>query len=224
MSNYSLVVFDIAGTTVRDKGNVAESFMKALAQHNITVPVEEVNKVMGWRKKEAIKILLQKFHTVDEALIETLHEQFTQNMIDFYKQDEDLRPLPFAEDVFTALRNQNIKVALNTGFTRAITDVLLEQLNWQNENVVDDVIASDEVPEGRPHPFMIQELMKRFNITDAVTVVKVGDTEVDVLEGRNTGCGLVVAVTTGAYTREMLENYHPDKIIDSLHELPSLIL
>lgn len=224
MSNYSLVVFDMAGTTVLDKGNVAESFMKALAQHNITVPVEEVNKVMGWRKKEAIKILLQKFHTVDEALIETLHEQFTQNMIDFYKQDEDLRPLPFAEDVFTALRNQNIKVALNTGFTRAITDVLLEQLNWQNENVVDDVIASDEVPEGRPHPFMIQELMKRFNITDAVTVVKVGDTEVDVLEGRNTGCGLVVAVTTGAYTREMLENYHPDKIIDSLHELPSLIL
>lgn len=214
----------MAGTTVLDKGNVAESFMKALAQHNITVPVEEVNKVMGWRKKEAIKILLQKFHTVDEALIETLHEQFTQNMIDFYKQDEDLRPLPFAEDVFTALRNQNIKVALNTGFTRAITDVLLEQLNWQNENVVDDVIASDEVPEGRPHPFMIQELMKRFNITDAVTVVKVGDTEVDVLEGRNTGCGLVVAVTTGAYTREMLENYHPDKIIDSLHELPSLIL
>lgn len=224
MSNYSLVVFDMAGTTVSDKGNVAESFMKALAQHNISVPVEEVNKVMGWRKKEAIKILLQKFHTVDEALIETLHEQFTQNMIDFYKTDETLQPLPYAEDVFTTLRNQNIKVALNTGFTRAITDVLLEQLNWQNENVVDDVIASDEVPEGRPHPFMIQELMKRFNITDAVTVVKVGDTEVDVLEGRNTGCGLVVAVTTGAYTREMLENYHPDKIIDSLHELPSLIL
>lgn len=99
MSNYSLVVFDMAGTTVRDKGNVAESFMKALAQHNITVPLEEVNKVMGWRKKEAIKILLQKFHTVDEALIETLHEQFTQNMIDFYKTDVDLQPLPFAEDV-----------------------------------------------------------------------------------------------------------------------------
>lgn len=224
MSNYSLVVFDMAGTTVRDKGNVAESFMKALAQHNITVPLEEVNKVMGWRKKEAIKILLQKFHTVDEALIETLHEQFTQNMIDFYKTDVDLQPLPFAEDVFTALRNQNIKVALNTGFTRAITDVLLEQLNWKNGKVVDDVIASDEAPEGRPHPFMIQELMKRFNITDAATVAKVGDTEVDVLEGRNAGCGLVVGVTTGAYTREALLPYQPDKIIDSLHELPSLIL
>ncbi len=224
MSNYSLVVFDMAGTTVRDKGNVAESFINALALHNITVPVEEVNKVMGWRKKEAIKILLQKFHTVDEALMETIHEQFTQNIIDFYKTDETLQPLPFAEDVFTALRSQNIKVALNTGFTRAITDVLLEQLNWQKVNVVDDTIASDEVPEGRPHPYMIQELMKRFNINEAATVVKVGDTEVDVLEGRNAGCGLVIGITTGAYTREALQQYNPDKIIDSLHELPSLIL
>jgi phosphonatase-like hydrolase len=224
MSNYSLVVFDMAGTTVRDKGNVAESFINALALHNINVPVEEVNKVMGWRKKEAIKMLLQKFHTVDEALIETIHEQFTQNMIAFYKNDGELQPLPFAEDVFTTLRNQNIKIALNTGFTKAITDVLLEKLNWQNGNVVDDVIASDEVKEGRPHPFMIQELMKRHRIEDTSSVVKVGDTEVDVLEGRNASCGLVVAVTTGAYTRKALEEYHPDKIIDSLHELPSLIL
>lgn len=224
MSNFSLVVFDMAGTTVRDKGNVAESFINALALHNINVPIEEVNKVMGWRKKEAIKMLLQKFHTVDEVLIETIHEQFTQNMIVFYKNDEDLQPLPFAEDVFTSLRNQNIKVALNTGFTKAITDVLLEKLNWQNGNVVDDVIASDEVEEGRPHPFMIRELMKRHGIENSSSVVKVGDTEVDVLEGRNAGCGLVVAVTTGAYTRQALEEYHPDKIIDSLHELPSLIL
>jgi phosphonatase-like hydrolase len=224
MTNYTLVVFDMAGTTVRDKGNVAEAFMNAFAQHNINVPVEEVNKVMGWRKKEAIKILLQKFHLVDEVLIETIHEQFTQNMITFYKNDEELQPLPFVEEVFTTLRNQDIKVTLNTGFTRAITDVLLEKLNWQIGTVMDDVIASDEVEEGRPHPFMIQELMKRHGIEDAATVVKVGDTEVDILEGRNAGCGLVVAVTTGAYTREALEEYHPHKIIDSLHELPSLIL
>jgi phosphonatase-like hydrolase len=224
MAKYKLVVFDMAGTTVRDKGNVADSFMQALALHNISVPVEEVNKVMGWRKKEAIKILLQKFHTADEVLIETLHEQFTQNMIAFYKNDTDLQPLPFAEDVFTTLRNSNIKIALNTGFTRAITDVLLEKLNWKIGTVVDDVIASDEVLDGRPHPYMIQALMNRHGIEDVASVVKVGDTEVDVLEGRNAGCGLVVAVTTGAYTRDALEEYQPDKIIDSLHELPSLIL
>ncbi len=48
------------------------------------------------------------------------------------------------------------------------------------------------------------------------TVVKVGDTSVDVLEGQFAGCGLVVAVTTGAYTREQLVEYQPDHIIDSM--------
>ena len=34
---------------------------------------------------------------------------------------------------------------------------------------------------------------------------------------------LVVSVTTGAYTREQLEPYHPDFIIDDLRELLPII-
>ena len=65
--------------------------------------------------------------------------------------------------------------------------------------------------------------MQRAGIDDAGEVAKIGDTEVDVNEGRNAGCGLVVAVTTGAYTRLQLEEYHPDYILDSLADLPALI-
>jgi phosphonatase-like hydrolase len=172
-------------------------------------------------------MLLDKYHTgvsvQTPELVEQIHDDFIRNMIDFYEKDEDLQPLPFAEDVFKTLRMNGVKVALNTGFTKAITDVILHKLNW-NEHVIDAVISSDEVKEGRPHAYMIQQLMYRFGLDDAMQVAKVGDTEVDVLEGRNSGCGLVVSVTTGAYTREQLKQYSPDKIIDSLHELPSLIL
>jgi phosphoglycolate phosphatase-like HAD superfamily hydrolase len=45
----------------------------------------------------------------------------------------------------------------------------------------------------------------------------------DIKEGRNAGCGLVVAITTGAYTPGQLLPYHPDYIINSLLELPALI-
>jgi phosphoglycolate phosphatase-like HAD superfamily hydrolase len=54
-------------------------------------------------------------------------------------------------------------------------------------------------------------------------VVKIGDTEVDINEGINAGCAIVVAVTTGAFTRDQLEPYAPDYIIDNLSELPALI-
>lgn len=222
-----LVIFDMAGTTVRDQGSVADAFMEAAAQFGVKVPREEVNKVMGFRKKEAIRILLDKFyleHNEDvDGLIEKIHDAFTRNMISFYEQDTELAPLPYAEEIFAWLKQRGIKIALNTGFTRPITDTILQRLHWDNNGVIDMVITSDEVPEGRPHPYMIAAIMKQLQVTDSRQVVKVGDTEVDVEEGRNADCGLVVSVTTGAYTRSQLEQYSPDTIIDSLAELPLLI-
>ncbi len=228
MSNYSLVVFDIAGTTVRDKGNIAEAFIDAFKQYGIVIPLEEVNRVMGWRKKDAISILVNQFQPGSEIhsdeLIDQIHNAFIQNMISFYEKDEDLQPLDYAEELFQQLKANNIKVALNTGFTKDITDVILRKLNWKEGQMIDFVVCSDEVPEGRPYPYMIQELMKRSEIIDAKQVVKVGDTEVDVQEGRNAECGLVIGITTGAYSKELLEQYQPDEIIDHLSELPALIL
>ncbi len=227
MQNYSLVVFDMAGTTVRDKGNVADAFISAFQKFGIEVPEEEVNKVMGWRKIDAIQLLLSKYHTGkpedNKVLVDQIHDMFIDNMVTFYERDEDLQPMQYAEELFTSLKQKNIKVALNTGFTRRITDVILKKLEWNNNGLIDFVIASDEVPEGRPYPFMIQQLMQNSGIANAGDVVKVGDTEVDVQEGRNAGCGLVVSVTTGAYTKEQLQGYKPDHIIDSLRELPALM-
>ena len=145
-------------------------------------------------------------------------------MVVFYETYEGLSPLPFAEKVFLELQNNKIKVALNTGFTRVITAPILKRLGWDTASFIDAVICSDEVPEGRPHPYMIEQLMQMLNISYPENVAKVGDTKVDIEEGQNAGCGMVVAVTTGAYTKEQLVKYQPDHIIDSLQLLPSLIL
>jgi phosphonatase-like hydrolase len=225
----ALVVFDMAGTTVSDKGNVNKAFRDALAEENIMVGMEEVNTLMGYRKIEAITRMVVKqltsLTTAEQtALIEKIHDRFNRIMVDFYQSDADLQPLPFAEELFRTLQDRGIKVALNTGFTRVITDAILQRLGWNQTPMIDTVICSDEVPEGRPYPYMIQSVMQKLGITDTQQVVKVGDTEVDVNEGRNAGCGFVAAVTTGAYTREQLLEYRPDVIIDSLQELPAFIL
>lgn len=225
----ALVVFDMAGTTVSDKGNVNKAFRDALAEESIEVSIEEVNTLMGYRKIEAITRMVTKHGpsvngTEQTELIEKIHDRFNRIMVDFYQADTSLQPLPFAEELFQLLQDKGIKVALNTGFTRVITDAILQKLGWHTNPLINTVICSDEVPEGRPHPYMIQSVMQQLGITDAKQVVKVGDTEVDVNEGRNAGCGFVAAVTTGAYTREQLSEYHPDVIIDSLQQLPALIL
>jgi len=227
MNAIQLVVLDIAGTTVQDKGNVADAFLLAFRDFGFKMPLPEVKKVMGFRKLDAITMLLDKFapdKKEDEVLIDRIHTHFIDTMIAFYRNEEGLGPLPHAEKVFAALHKKGIKVALNTGFTRSITDTILHRLRWDDRNKnIDQVICSDEVPNGRPAPDMIKALVSGLGISSPERVLKVGDTEVDVLEGRNAGCGIVVSVTTGAYTRKQLEEYRPDHIIDDLEQLLPII-
>jgi phosphonatase-like hydrolase len=225
MSKFKLVVFDMAGTTVLDKGNVADSFIEACKTFGVEVEESEVKKVMGWRKIDAIKMLLEKYKPEwnNEEMIGKIHNKFIQTMVNFYEESQDIKPLPFAEQVFEDLRGKGLKIALNTGFTQEIAQAILNKLDWHPGGKIDAVVASDEVAEGRPAPDMINKIMQALSITDNRSVVKVGDTEVDILEGRNTGCGLVVGVTTGAYTGAQLLEYKPDHVIDNLSELSSLI-
>lgn len=223
-----LVVFDMAGTTVYDGDAVNTSFREALAAWGIEANPAFVNTVMGLPKPEAIRILLRQDGTQRRAaptpeLVNTIHEEFTRRMRDYYVRDRAVHEIPGAAMVFATLRRAGIKVALNTGFFRPIADVLLTRLGWHSPAVIDADVTSDEVPHGRPHPDMIRHLMRRLGISDARRVAKVGDTKADLEEGTNAGCALVIGVTTGSLTREQLQACPHTHILESIVELPALL-
>jgi phosphonatase-like hydrolase len=222
-SSIKLVVFDIAGTTVKDNGEIALAFQSALKEKGYEVPVEKINPLMGYKKPEAIKMMLNEYEPdstkITEAYINSIHSRFLQIMIDYYTHTADLQSLPHAEEVFKKLQENGIKVGLDTGFSSDITNVIVGRLGWLKDGKVDYVVSSNEVPAGRPQPFMIQKMMQAAGIDDARQVVKLGDTEVDINEGKNAGCLYSIALTTGAFTREQLLPYEPSFIIDDLSEL-----
>jgi len=222
-----LVVFDIAGTTIQDEIGVMEAFRSTLKKHGYDVPMKEVAPVMGYKKIEAIKILLENNEQDKSKMtperIETIHTDFVNHMISFYQNSPEISVFPHAEDTFRKLHEHNIKVGLNTGFTRAIADTIINRLRWQEKDLIDYLIASDEVENGRPHPYMINKMMQEFGITDPAEVAKVGDTEVDVREGQNAGCKYVIGITTGSFTRSELEPYHPTHIIDDIAEVIAIV-
>ena len=59
-----LVVFDMAGTTVIDKNFVATAFQKAFNNQDIVISPEEINPLMGYEKRLAIQMMLEK-HGID---------------------------------------------------------------------------------------------------------------------------------------------------------------
>ena len=86
---------------------------------------------------------------------------FVENMINYYATTTELEPLPYVLDTFKFLKDNNIKIGLDTGFFSDITNVVIDRLGWLKDGLIDFVISSNEAKEGRPQPYMIQELMKR---------------------------------------------------------------
>lgn len=222
-----LVIFDLAGTTVKDNKDVHRVLQQALRQHDVTISVEDANDVMGIPKPVAIEQLLRKRYTgpksVNEKWIDEIHRVFVQQMIDFYKHDASVGEKDGASDTFRMLKERKLKVVVDTGFDRPITAPLLERLGWQKANLIDASVTSDEVPRGRPYPDMIFRAMELTGIRDARAIAKVGDTASDLQEGNAAGCSLVIGVTTGAFTREQLLKEKHTHLISSLLDIPGII-
>jgi phosphonatase-like hydrolase len=222
-----LVVFDIAGTTVRDDHDVSKAFRAALKKSGYEVPLDLINPLMGYEKTLAIRQIL-RLHEHNDAkitaeLVSKIHKEFVEQMIAHYKSAPGIEPLPNVEETFAALRAKGVQVGINTGFSRDIADTIVSRLKWFDKQLIDHVIGSDEVELGRPHPYMIQKMMLDGGIERPKEVAKVGDTEVDVREGQNAGCRYVIGVTTGIFTRAELEPYNPTHIIDDIAEVLTII-
>ncbi len=222
-----LVVFDIAGTTVKDDYNVSKAFQQALKMYGYTVPIDMINPLMGYEKNQAITQMLH-LHEVDESkitagLVKQIHTEFVKQMIHFYQFELGIEPLPNVEETFEALHKKDVLVGINTGFSKDIAETIINRLQWREKGLIDYLVGSDEVELGRPHPFMIQKMMHESGITDPSEVVKVGDTEVDVREGQNAGCKYVIGVTTGIFTADELKEYHPTHIIDNIAQVLDII-
>jgi phosphonatase-like hydrolase len=219
-----LAVFDIAGTTVLDNGFVADAFVNAFVMNGYDISLEDTHPYMGVKKIVAVRTMLERLEAdFTNADVEEIHNDFVNEMIDFYEYDSSVKPFDDTEDVFRQLKEKGIRIALNTGFPKTIADAIVHRFQWKEKNLLDDYIASDEVENGRPASLMIEQLMFRAGIDDPMLVAKIGDTSVDIEEGLNAGCRYVIGVTTGTGSKDELQQYQPTHIVNSLSEILSIL-
>jgi len=226
MKKTELVVFDMAGTTVRDDDSVNRCLRAALAAASLEVTRDEVNAVMGLPKPTAIKLLLEQKQSGPAQIekVDWIHDEFLRRMIEFYETDPDVESMPYAVATLLRLKKNGIKVALDTGFSRPIVDAILKRLGWADGKLIDATVASDEVAKGRPYPDLIFRAMAMVGLTDPKAVAKVGDTPSDLNEGTAAGCGLVIGVTNGSHTAQELARHPHTHLIPSLETLPDLVM
>ncbi|MET0634655.1 MAG: HAD-IA family hydrolase [Chitinophagaceae bacterium] len=218
-----MAIFDMAGTTVNENNLVYKAVREAVNLYGFDFTLDEVlAEAAGREKLQGIKSVLALKGVRDEKLAGEIFEKFRQLL------DETYRTQPVSEQanaglLFHELRQKGILVVLNTGYNRETAETLIEKIGWRPDIDFDGLVTASDVNENRPQPDMIRLAMQQFGITDALEVLKIGDSVIDIEEGRNAGCRFCIGITTGAHTRYQLQSASPDFIVDNLIELLPVI-
>jgi phosphonatase-like hydrolase len=218
-----LAALDVAGTTVDEGGAVYRALADAVASDGPSVPDEAVQRWMGTDKREAIAHLVAETSGVELSpeAVEERYVVFRDRLAQAYAASPP-QPMPGAVEAFARLRADRVKVALTTGFSRDIAVPLLAGLGWDG-SVVDAVVCADEVPAGRPAPYMVFRAMELTGVVDVRRVLVAGDTVVDLRAGVHAGAGVVVGVTTGRLGWAELGAEAHTHLVAGVGELPDLV-
>ena len=209
-----LAIFDMAGTTINDRDEVYRVLREATEREGARYTDEQFQEMMGTEKKYAIRQLLQIGGVeASEERVEGAWGWFQEELRTTYAEHPPVA-LPGVEDTFATLHGKGIKGALTTGFSREITDTIVAGLGWVERSLVDATAAGDEVPAGRPEPYLIQLAMERTGIHTVDAVISTGDTQSDVISAQRAGV-TSVGVLTGHMTRADFEKLGADIVLDS---------
>ncbi|MDB5808973.1 MAG: family hydrolase [Betaproteobacteria bacterium] len=220
MNDIALAVFDMAGTTIEDSGQVPEAFTTVLGRHGIAVSDEALRAVRGASKRDAIRHFVAAGHQHDvDALTDKIYIDFRDYLASLFNSG-GVKPMPGAASAFEWLRKKGVKIALNTGFDRPTTDLIIDAVGWR-DGVADAIICGDDVALGRPAPYLIFHSMEATGVTNVNQVMCVGDTVLDLQAGRNAGVRYVIGVLSGAHRQAQLEKEPHTHLIESVAALPS---
>jgi len=223
MKNIKLAVLDMAGTTVDEDNVVYKTLRNSVVKYGIEVDLETVLKYgAGKEKLKAITDVLEFLNQpTDKAT--TIFEDFSIALKNAYEELE-VKPIVGVSEFLDELRAKNIIIVLNTGYNSKTANQLLEKLGWKKGVQYDALITADDVVNGRPSPEMILKAMELFDIKDSKSVLKAGDSAIDIEEGKNANCGITIGVLSGAQTKEELEEANPDYIFDNITQISSLFV
>ncbi|CAM5410807.1 MULTISPECIES: phosphonatase-like hydrolase [Streptomyces] len=220
----SLVVLDMAGTTVADGGLVEQAFGAAAGRLGVVPGSAEhaeqlayVRATMGESKISVFRHLYgdeQRARRANAAFEEAYGELVDGGRI---------APVPGAREAIEALRDAGRTVVLTTGFARVTQDAILDALGWRDLAAL-TLCPADAGGRGRPYPDLVLTALLRTGAADSVRqVAVVGDTSYDMLSGRRAGASVVAGVLTGAHDEAALRAAGATHVLGSVAELPALL-
>jgi phosphoglycolate phosphatase len=208
-----LLIFDLDGTLIDSKTDLVLSVNAMREQMGL--PRLDTAVVVSYVGRGVATLIRQ---ALGEGASHEEVERASKIFLDYYGRHllDNTVPYPGVRHALDELRDQKMAVLTNkrVDFSREILEGLglAQHFSW--------IYGDSSFPEKKPNPVGVLKLMTDTGTPARQTLI-VGDSDTDVLTGRNAGiwtCGVTYGF--GAHT---LETVPPDLILNDLRDLPPLL-
>jgi phosphoglycolate phosphatase len=206
---YDLIVFDWDGTLFDSTALIVRSIQAACRDIGVPAPSDEsAAYVIGLGLHDALQ------HAVPGLAPQRYPELDRRFRVHYFKDQHDITLFAGVPDMLQALRQRHHWLAVATGKGR---QGLNEALQLSGLGPLFDATRTADETASKPHPRMLQELMREFGVEPERTLM-IGDTTHDLQLAANAGTH-AVAVTYGAHEPRQLLDHGPLHVADSVAAL-----
>jgi phosphoglycolate phosphatase len=212
--NFDLIAFDWDGTLFDSTQIIVRSIQAAVADVGGTVPSDKAaSYVIGLGLMEA---LAHAAPDVPEARYPELGQRYRHH---YGVHQNDISLFDGVLPLLTDLKARGHLLTVATGKSRRGLDEALHAVELKGR--FDGSRTADETA-GKPHPLMLHELMREFDVAPERTLM-IGDTTHDLQMALNAGCASV-GVSYGAHEPAAFDVLRPRMVAHSVAELQRWLL
>jgi len=204
-------LFDIDGTLLDTSEFIFQAYEHTLDKYGYPQKSREEIAMLIGKSLEVCYKMLTGIDDVQE--LSEAHREFQLGHLHLSKA------YPKTHNTLETLRSAGIKIAAITTRSKASALKTLELAGLCK--YMDYTIALEDVENLKPHP---EPLIKTLNYLGVLpeNAAMIGDTDVDILAGKNAGT-VTVGVTYGFHGRRIIES-DPDHVVDDIAEIIPLVL
>jgi phosphonoacetaldehyde hydrolase len=199
-------VFDWAGTVI-DYGSRAPvlAVTHTFAEFGVPITIDEARGPMGRAKRDHIQAILDlprvadcwrnvQGQAADQPAVDVLYRAFLQTQTQFLVSHSQL--IPGCLEAVAWCRQRGMRLGSSTGYTRELMEHLVPAAREQGLEF-DAMVCADDVPAGRPAPWMCLENARRLEVFPMSALVAVDDTTVGIEAGVNAGMWTIGVAKSG---------------------------
>jgi len=212
----NILLFDMDGTLIDSKKTIADHFIKALDELNISHTI--TSNIIG----EHLEIPFNELNEIFEIGMNS--EQF-KDFIECYRTNYAKEPLqgtviyPLVKETLDNLKEKGYRFILVTGKHIDNARLIMKQLKL--ENYFELIQGWEEELKPKPDPDILIKAIEKAGVNNN-SCIMIGDTYVDILAGKALNIP-TIAATYGLGKKKTLDESEPDFIIHQFVELINIL-